>query len=467
MGVSPGDSAFSPTPSNPFAPGEWESLVAAAVAAVAQAEATEQAEPDDAHESSACDLDDAVSLLVDSQPVGARVYTLPVEPGASARILTWQSRTYWLTLCEWVVTSTERGRAALKRHRIAAGTFLRGCAAHAAFAESSTGRRVAACLSTLVDRSGLSVDQIKRCRRVLRTLELGVEQVRGKKLNSIERAAAARHYENLHGRAPVQFQSGAASVWCLSAPLWAVTSMPAPTKPPRRSTRRRPRRSSRPTTQRNHATSTPTRPDRSGPCAPQSPSGFVLSDLSVRKDHQARTRDGEEKLLATKQRPLNLQRAAAELVLRIPALHRIVGRSGCASSDTGHIGVVCDLLVEAGIDTDRWTGIDIANALTHDGSSRRWTWPATSAMRSPLRLVAYRLALLDWTSPSPTEAKVAARKFGAESDVSAAYRLIRGRRSKLAEVKAKDAPPASVQHRMRVRAELAAHLASTRHPATR
>lgn len=56
------------------------------------------------------------------------------------------SRPCRLTLCEWIVTHTERGRAALTCHGIAAQTFLRVCATHA---ESTTGRHVSVCLDII------------------------------------------------------------------------------------------------------------------------------------------------------------------------------------------------------------------------------------------------------------------------------------------------------------------------------
>ncbi|WP_345353324.1 hypothetical protein [Rhodococcus olei] len=234
--MSPEVSDTTPALQQPFADSEWEEIVAAAVAAVAAIEAAQA-------QDTATDplAEAAIAEMLEAQPAGARTFSLPIAPGASACVLTWHSRRYWLTLCEWVVTHTDRGRSALKKAGIAAATFVRGCAAHAEFAESATGRRMSASLDTLVGRSGLSVDQIKRCRRALKALELGVEQARGKLLNSLEREAAARHYEQVHGQSPAQPQRGAASVWTLSAPQWATEAMPMPEKAPR--PRRRPAQS--------------------------------------------------------------------------------------------------------------------------------------------------------------------------------------------------------------------------------
>lgn len=439
----------------PFAAGEWEAIVAAAVANVAALEAA-QAQGNPA-EAAVCDL-------LEIQPAGTRAaLSLPVPAGAYARIPTWHSRRYWLALCEWIVTHSDRGLATLKRHSIAAKTFLRACAAHAHYAESTTGRHVSASLDTLGSEENLSLDQLKRARRALKTLELGVELVRGKKLNAIEREAATRLYTQTHGQSPVRLQTGAASVWALSAPAWAIDAMPTPEKPrkqPQRRSRRRPARPSRKTGTLTTRRDSPAH--RSSPSsAPQSPSGSSLMCLSVRKDHQARERAGEQiSTSTTTTRPLTLQRTAAELVDRIPALHTVVGIDNATGQRRGHIGSVCGLLLEAGIDTDRWTGVDIAHALNRDGSARGWTWPTADAMTSPLRLVAFRLSQLDWTGPSPTERRIHGHELSDETPAAAAHRLIQAHRRALAATSATQAPPASDEHRRAVRAQLTADLAA-------
>ena len=453
LGVSTDiDDADLPLP-QPFTDAEWDTIVAAAVANVAVLEAAHpQNHPDE----------NAVRDLLDAQPAGTRAgFSLPIPAGACARVLTWHSRRYWLALCEWIVTHTERGRTALRRHGIAVQTFLRVCAAHAQYAESSTGRHVCASLATLASKDTLSIDQLKRGRRALKTLDLGVELARGKKLNTAEREAAARLYTHAHGQPPSRLQVGAASVWALSAPVWAVETMPAPKKPhkkPRRRTRHRPSRSA------HHTETSASRPisparRRSPSSAPQSPTGSLSMCLSVRKDHQARTRAGEKNSTLTTPRPLALQRAAAQLVNRIPALRTIVGIDETTGQRRGHIGSVCDLLVDAGIDTDRWTGIDIVHALNHDGTARGWTWPTADAMTTPLRLVAYRLSRLDWTGPSPTEHKIHGRQQRGETTADAAHRLIKAYRNTRAVTSATRELPASDKHRQAVREQLAADFA--------
>ncbi|UZF48276.1 hypothetical protein [Rhodococcus rhodochrous] len=460
LGVSTDtEDADHPRP-QPFTDAEWDAIVAAAVANVAAIEAA-QAQDHPA--------EDAVYDLLDAQPAGTRAaLSLTIPAGACARVPTWHSRHYWLALCEWIVSHTERGRAALKRHGIAARTFIRVCAAHAEYAESTTGRHVSVSLATLATKDALSIDQLKRGRRVLKTLDLGVELVRGKKLNSTEREAAARLHSQTHGQPPSRPQIGAASVWALSAPGWAVETMPAPEKThkkPQRRPRRRPTRSTQET--RTAAPSPLTFPQRSSPSsAPQSPSGSLSVSLSVRKDHQARTRAGDQNSTSTTPRPLALQRAAAQLIERIPALRTVIGIDDATGRRQGHIGSICDLLVDAGIDTDRWTGIDIAHALNHDGAARGWTWPPADAMTTPLRLVAYRLSRLDWTGSSPTEHKIHGRQQRGETTADAAHRLAKTYRNARAATSATQEPPASDKHRRAVRRQLAADLAAKKSATT-
>ncbi len=453
------DDAGSPLP-QPFTDAEWDMIVAAAVANVAAMEAAEtQDHPDE----------DAVDDLLDAQPSGTgAALSLPVPAGACARVPTWHSRRYWLTLCEWIVTHTERGRAALTRHGIAAQTFLRVCAAHAHYAESATGRHVCAALATLATKDELSIDQLKRGRRALKTLDLGIELARGKKLNATEREAAARLHTRTHGQPPARPQIGAASVWALSAPAWAVAAMPAPEKPPRKP-RRRPRHRPRflPTTGPSAAQSVSPTPRSSPDSAPQSPSGSLSTYLSVRKDHQARTRAGEQNSTPTTPRPLALQRAAAQLIDRVPALRTIVGIDDATGRRRGHIGSVCDLLIDAGIDTDRWTGIDIAHTLNHDGTTRGWTWPTTETMTSPLQLVAYRLSRLDWSGPSPTELKIHDRTHKGETPTDAAHRMIKTRHRALVATSIPQARPATGEHRRAMREQLATDLVAKRTAAAR
>ncbi|PBC35814.1 hypothetical protein CJ178_30625 [Rhodococcus sp. ACPA4] len=85
-----------------------------------------------------------------------------------------------------------------------------------------------------------------------------------------------------------------------------------------------------------------------------------------------------------------MQRTAAQLISHIPALKTIK-----------HVGQICDVLDQAGIDTTRWTGRDIARELTRDTQSRGWVWP--TQFTRPIAFLRWRLAHIDWSQPSPAE----------------------------------------------------------------
>lgn len=120
--------------------------------------------------------------------------------------------------------------------------------------------------------------------------------------------------------------------------------------------RRRPRRRPLffPTTGTPGACADSPTPHRSPSSVPQSPSASLSRSLSIRKDHRARTRAGEQNSTSTTIRPRTLQRAAAQLVERVPVLCTMVG-------------------------------IDGAQALNHDSTARGWTWPTAHAMTATLR----------------------------------------------------------------------------------
>ncbi len=394
-------------------------------------------------DSDSTDTDEAaVTALLATQPTKSRSFSRPIDDGVAARVPTWQSRARWLAMCEWVAMNTDRGRTALRRYEIALSTFLATCAAHAAVAESSTGRRVTASLATLQTRSGLSKDALRRGRRVMRELEFGVELARGKLLDRIEREAAARLHEESQGVRPDRPQRGAASVWALSSPLWAVEAMPEP-EPRRRPSRRRHRTAIRRPV-----------PTASRPCsAPQSFRASSRRGSSVGKNSPTRERAGSGTSTVSP-RSINLQRAAAVLIDRIPALRSVVGSDPALSTGRHrHVGVVCDLLVHVGIDTSRWTGIDIVDALNRSAAQRGWTWPTSAAMSSPLGLLKWRLSRIDWSGPSPTQNATAGRGCDGESPADIADRLVKARRAEIAAFNSstRTAPPASAEHRKAMR----------------
>jgi hypothetical protein len=86
-----------------------------------------------------------------------------------------------------------------------------------------------------------------------------------------------------------------------------------------------------------------------------------------------------------------LQRNAAQLIAHIPAL-----------KTNKHVGHICDVLDQAGIDPARWTGRDIARELTTDTQTRGWVWP--TQLTRPTAFLRWRLTHIDWSHLSPPNA---------------------------------------------------------------
>lgn len=266
----------------------------------------------------------------------------------------------------------------------------------ASFAEQRTGRRVTVSRTTLAEKIGISISVVQRARRVLSALHVAKEMVRGRFLRTIEHWAAEAHHG---GR-----QTRAASVWALISPR-SILPHPASTNTP-----------AAPATQ-----STPRSPDGPNPTTatcPQStthdPLSVVLSfssSSSVRKNYtNARTRSGHQRIHENREpKPLSLQRAAAELVYHAPAL-----------MPRGHLGAISNALRHHSIDTNRWSGRDIARTLDADTASRGWTWPNAADLKDPVGFLHWRLAEIDWSVDSPTEVAMHAKRRRGEERQAAA-----------------------------------------------
>ncbi len=241
-------------------------------------------------------------------------------------------------------------------------------------ADRRTGRRVTASRISLADRAGVSVTVLKRSRRVLTILGMAHEMARGRLLRTVERWAAEAH----HGRR----QTKATSVWALVSPKSVVARVAA-------------RASHRAAVGR-----------RTHPQAlshgPQSLSTSFSSCTSVKKykTTRASARARRERPASNQElRPIALQRAAGELLRHAPALNT-----------PRHIGAVCEAIRAYSIDTERWSGRDIARALSDDTKRRGWIWPEVGTLGNPISFLRWRLASMDWSGPSFSERAVAAKE---------------------------------------------------------
>ncbi|MFE5703220.1 hypothetical protein [Rhodococcus koreensis] len=372
-------------------------------------------------------------------------WALPVADGAYRDIPVWSGKGLWLRQVRHAVTNTDTGRAAVKQRRIGVETMMAVAAAHARFADSTTGRDITASVAKIGRVAGVSESVVQRARRVLRDLGVGHEVVRGRLLQSREFMAAELH----HGG----HQRGAASVWALSSPRWVIEATPRPAAAQRRSPTRSAHRVQTHQQRRQRQQAAATKAAASNPQLSGrdtlSLGSNVLEKFSRKRELTKRAPHAGATTTNTN-RPLHTQRAAAQLAHLAPAL-----------TPDGHIGQLVDVLVRTGIDTTRWTGRDIADALTRDTQSRGWTWPDAKSwntggysVQNPVQYAHMRLSHIDFTAPSPSEqrARIDAQRRAEQAARATAVAAARSR-------------AASAEHRSAMRANwrtLATATSSTR-----
>ncbi|MDV6271525.1 Rep protein [Rhodococcus globerulus] len=426
FGVSPTSSLVLDTTTSPSANiDEWQAAVDAALARVAH-------------------LDAATRQLNKASEQRGRSWALPVEPTEQARIPVWTSRREWLRQFRHHINSPA-GRALCARRLIKPDKAYAVAEAHADFAESRTGRGVTAARSTIAARAKVSESAVNRTRRILIDLGMGFEHARGRNLKTIEFLAAEAHHGGQQHRA--------ASTWALSSPQAIVVSTP-PIKTPKYHSSRAGKRAAKYRTRQSRRSDTVTEFQQPNQVPSATTAADTLSSVSFlscevlplgRTHQRASARTHQDKNLNCRSkspRPIEVQRTAAELITHAPAL-----------SPPGHIGAVCDVLIHAGIDHTRWTGRDIARALSFDTKERGWIWPTASSLTSPLGYLKHRIKGIDWTKKSPSEQRRAA---------DLARRKEQEQLERMHEQRARAA--ANPQHRAHVLAGIRAHLSAKLQP---
>lgn len=337
-----------------------------------------------------------------------RTWSIPVSPQLQAKTPIWSGRTQWQRQVREILNH-EEGRNLCRRHHADPERVYAVAVSMASFADQRTGRRVTASREVLAERAGVSVTVLKRARRVLVEFGLAREMVRGRFLRTLEQWAAEAH----HGRKQIK----ATSVWALLSPRSVVLRttrdrLPQATPPAQRWTRT------------PAATNEPRRPryPQSRDHGPQSVALSFSTCTSVKKYKTTRASargqdDSQEQ--PREPRSISLQKAAAGLIAHAPCL------------DTGeHIGSVCEALRDHYVDPERWSGRDIAVALTEDTRRRGWMWPARGSLKHPVRYLRWRLSAIDWSLPSPTErAEAAKRCRDAERHAAALAMVERARKT--------------------------------------
>lgn len=318
-----------------------------------------------------------------------RTWSIPVSPEMQSTTPIWSGQMEWQRQVREILNAPDGFQVCREQH-VDPERVYAVAVSMARSADRRTGRRVTASRAFLADRAGVSVTVLKRSRRVLSILGMAHEMARGRLLRTVERWAAEAH----HGRR----QTKAASVWALSSPKSVVTRVAA-----RAIHRIGANRQVHPQTVKH---------------GPQSLSTSFCSCTSVKKYKTTRACTHARRAGSTSDqepRPITLQRAAGELLRHAPAL-----------KNPGHIGAVCDALRACSIDTERWSGRDIARALSDDTKLRGWIWPEVGTLSNPIRFLRWRLARMDWSGPSFSEQAMAVKLRRDEERQLAAREAARG-----------------------------------------
>ncbi|WP_439033281.1 hypothetical protein [Gordonia terrae] len=308
---------------------------------------------------------------------------------APAQVPCWTSREAWLKAVAALLATAEGTAARRRHHRVAAATVLAAATAHAHYAETSTGRHMTASLRKLAGKAGLSLDQIKDGRRVLRTLGLLVDVAYGQRLTGIEIMAARAHHGGTQLRVASQIS--------LTMPKDAVAAVAVP----------EPNRPSQGTDQGRHQ-----QPKGCPPLSRQGSSrAFSLSKSST-FSREKRTFPSKNR---ARGRSLPIQKLAAGIVARCRGLdpdtdalaspRRVVPESWRRPDfqRKHHLGRICDVLTDAGIDPTTWTPAAVVARLNDHGRNANLSWP--NAIDNPAAYLRWRLGQIDWATPSSTPAQ--------------------------------------------------------------
>ncbi|MDV6309986.1 hypothetical protein [Gordonia amicalis] len=312
---------------------------------------------------------------------------------APAQVPCWTSREAWLKAAATLLATAEGAAARRRHHRVAAATVMAAATAHAHYAETRTGRHMTASLRTLASKAGLSLDQIKDGRRVLRTLGLLVDVAYGQRLTGIEIMAARAHHGGTQLRVASQIS--------LTMPKNAVAAV-ADTEPT-------------PAPDQLSQTPSQERRQQSNGCPPLSRQGssralFLSNSSTFSKEKRTFPSKSLER-----GRSLPIQKLAAGIVARCRGLdpdtdalaspRRVVPKSWRRPDfqRKHHLGRICDAITDAGIDPSTWTPAAVVARLNDHGRNANLSWPNT--IDNPAAYLRWRLGQIDWATPSPDPAK--------------------------------------------------------------
>ncbi len=274
--------------------------------------------------------------------------------GTQGRIPCWATRSRWLKTVETELTS-ETAADVLKRHHAAAHTVYRVARADAAAADTTTGRNVRTAHHTVAKNLGVSIDTVRRARRVLRDLGFSVEVVRGRYMTAQEREAATR----AHGSKQRRF----ASTRCLTIPARCRAMHPYP----------------------YGVNSFPQNPSRRVPNSRSRAAGTS-------------TKQPKKRPRARPAAPLGVQKIAARLVQRMPWLDR---------THSGHLMGLSHGLVACGV-TEEWTTQDLMNAIEADHQGLGLLSLPPDSQKNPRALLLHQIKRAITDQEPPARARAAA-----------------------------------------------------------
>ncbi|WP_461666645.1 hypothetical protein [Gordonia sputi] len=346
------------------------------------------------HEAYAERITAAIADLNDEQR-GRRSWHAPTpevtESGQLLRTVPcWPSRRAWLAVVCALLADDVGNRARRRHHRVAASTVIRTAQILAQHADSATGRHCKVSIEAIARAAGLSVEQVKNARAVLRRLGMFVDVQFGRHLTGLEIRAARAH----HGGT----QRAMASEVALTVPREHASLIP-----PRLCT---------PSGRRKRSTAQPRRQ-----CTPLTSCGSEKS-LELAQETGNSQEDQTKRTVRRRRshphpRPLALQRLVAGVLARARGLDDVTDalqsraqpvppswRSEGTYQRERHLGRICDAFVAAGIDPDVWTAAAVTRRLDLHARSHGWTWP--TAIHNPSAYLRWRLTQLEWTTPAPS-----------------------------------------------------------------
>ena len=277
----------------------------------------------------------------------------PAE-GTHARIPCWNTRSQWLDLLR---ADLDRDDAVtvLRAHHASPVTVYRVARMDAAAADTTTGRNVRTAHATVARALTVSLDAVRRARRVLRDLGWSVETVRGRYMTATERETATRETGS--------HQRRFASTRCLTIPARVRAMHPYP-------------------------------------CGVKS-----SRELLSRHVPSSRSRAAGTSTPRTKKRPLTrrnpsvgVQRIAARLVQRMPWLDR---------THSGHLMGLSRGLVACGV-TEEWTTQDLMNAIETDHQGLGLLSLPPDSQKNPRALLLHQIKRAITGKTPPARARAAA-----------------------------------------------------------